>query len=340
VATGVLRAAKIVWRHKFEEERPYQREFEGVQKFERISREHPSQLALFHIGRNDAEGYFYYVMELADDVTADVGRMTSAGEAYKDKRSNQSLHTPAAAYLPHTLRADLAHGRLPAARVLEIGLALAEALGHLHGHGLVHRWDRPEESRAQLTNSLNLRRSKAIIYRCIGHSYYAQRNYVQATNWYQKAIEIDGHHGQDFLFKGRAEWMLGDYVGSINAREKGDLLLDTNNPSAISNRYERLREAFDHGGPRGYWEQERRDSESYSWRLYEKAIVRIELQETNDAQRLLQESFAGKEGHGREVHSLQYLLFDECFDGLRDDPQFKELLTNMTFNAVMPARRK
>ena len=69
-ATGVLRAAKIVWRHTFEDERPFRREFEGIQKFEQISRDHPSQLALFHIGRNDAAGYFYYVMELADDATS------------------------------------------------------------------------------------------------------------------------------------------------------------------------------------------------------------------------------------------------------------------------------
>src|ERR1700688_1830992 len=67
-ATGVLRAAKIVWRHTFDDDRPFQREFEGIQRFERISREHSSQLSLFHIGRNDAEGYFYFVMELADDV--------------------------------------------------------------------------------------------------------------------------------------------------------------------------------------------------------------------------------------------------------------------------------
>src|SRR5215510_1148189 len=65
-ATGALRAAKIVWRRTFEDDRPFQREFEGIQRSERISREHPSQLALFHIGRGD--GYFYYVMELADAV--------------------------------------------------------------------------------------------------------------------------------------------------------------------------------------------------------------------------------------------------------------------------------
>jgi serine/threonine protein kinase len=118
-ATGVLRAAKIVWRHTFDDERPFQREFEGIQRFERISREHPRQLSLFHIGRNDAEGYFYYVMELADDVGT------------------------AAEYAPRTLRADLNNGRLPAERVLEIGLVLAEALGHLHKNALVHRDVKP-----------------------------------------------------------------------------------------------------------------------------------------------------------------------------------------------------
>jgi serine/threonine protein kinase len=121
-ATGVLRAAKIVWRHTFEDDRPFQREFEGIQRFEQISREHPSQLALFHIGRNEAEGYFYYVMELADDV-----------HARQDAES----------YSPRTLRSELAHGRLPAAQALEIGLALTEALGHLHRKGLVHRDVKP-----------------------------------------------------------------------------------------------------------------------------------------------------------------------------------------------------
>src|SRR5262252_4033446 len=71
-ATGALRAAKIVWRHKLDDRR-FQREFEGIKRFEQISREHPSQLALFHIGRNDAEGCFYYVMELADDAGPECG---------------------------------------------------------------------------------------------------------------------------------------------------------------------------------------------------------------------------------------------------------------------------
>ena len=145
-ATGALRAAKIVWRHRFEDERPFQREFEGIQRFERLSREHPSQLALFHIGRNEPEGYFYYVMELADDLAT---RGDGVSECWSDATGPkfQNSITPAvqnpAGYVPHTLRADLAQGRLTAARVLEIGFALAEALGHLHRHGLIHRDVKP-----------------------------------------------------------------------------------------------------------------------------------------------------------------------------------------------------
>src|SRR5665213_3705733 len=147
-ATGVLRAAKIVWRHTFDDGRPFQREFEGIQHFERISREHPSQLALFHIGRNEAEGYFYYVMELADDVRSrevpaggpSPRTVDSAQEASSDASpSAETAHS----YQPRTLRADLAHGRLPIAQVLDIGITLTEALERLHRSGLVHRDVKP-----------------------------------------------------------------------------------------------------------------------------------------------------------------------------------------------------
>jgi len=41
-ATSAMRALKIVWRHTIEDER--------------LSREHPSQLALFHVGRGGCAG--------------------------------------------------------------------------------------------------------------------------------------------------------------------------------------------------------------------------------------------------------------------------------------------
>src|SRR5437016_2484840 len=64
---GVYRAVKVVYRTTFESERPFEREFIGIQKFEPVSRTHEGLMDVLQIGRNDAEGYFYYVMELADD---------------------------------------------------------------------------------------------------------------------------------------------------------------------------------------------------------------------------------------------------------------------------------
>src|SRR6185295_171155 len=102
-----------------------------------------------HIGRNDEEGYFYYVMELADplpDSHDDVGNSKEVQNQNSEPDPEQDPETSgfrvdsdfedraSDLYQPHTLRAELKQGRLPAARVLEIGLALSEALSHLHGH--------------------------------------------------------------------------------------------------------------------------------------------------------------------------------------------------------------
>src|SRR5829696_3588294 len=64
---GTYRAVKIVYRARFDSERPYEREFKGIQTSEPISRSHPGLVDILQIGRNDEAGYFYYVMELADD---------------------------------------------------------------------------------------------------------------------------------------------------------------------------------------------------------------------------------------------------------------------------------
>src|SRR5437899_7470773 len=64
---GTWRAVKVVYRNSFEHDKPFEREFKGIQRFEPISLTHESQVKILHVGRNDAAGYFYYVMELADD---------------------------------------------------------------------------------------------------------------------------------------------------------------------------------------------------------------------------------------------------------------------------------
>src|SRR5207253_2719137 len=104
---------------------PFDREFAGIQRFEPVSLGQDSQVALLHVGRNDAAGFFYYVMELADDI--------ETGEEIFPER-----------YVPKTLKELRARQqRLPADECLAISLALARALAHLHVHGLVHRDIKP-----------------------------------------------------------------------------------------------------------------------------------------------------------------------------------------------------
>src|SRR5206468_7742716 len=67
---GTYRAVKVVYRATFDHDRPFEREFEGIQKFEPISRMHESQVDILHVGRNAEAGSFYYVMDLADDAGA------------------------------------------------------------------------------------------------------------------------------------------------------------------------------------------------------------------------------------------------------------------------------
>ena len=123
--TGVYRAVKIVRRASFEEDRPFDREFAGLQRFEPVSLGQDSQVGLLHVGRNDAAGFFYYVMELADDIE-------TGDEIFPER------------YVPKTLKELRARQqRLPADECLAISLALARALAHLHRHGLVHRDIKP-----------------------------------------------------------------------------------------------------------------------------------------------------------------------------------------------------
>jgi WD40 repeat protein len=121
----MYRAVKFVSRQSFRDQRPWERELSGIRKFEPISRSHEGFVDVLHVGINEEQGYFYYVMELGDDRT-----------------SGQNIIPEQ--YVPKTLSKEIkARGRLPLQDCLQLGLALSQAIGELHRHALVHRDIKP-----------------------------------------------------------------------------------------------------------------------------------------------------------------------------------------------------
>ena len=123
--TGTLRAVKVVRREDFELDRTFEREFEGIMKFEPVSREHPGLVHILHVGRNDEEKFYYYVMELGDD-------------------RERGSRVEAADYEARTMGTDkVMKQRLPVGDCIAHGAQVAEGLAHLHECGLTHRDIKP-----------------------------------------------------------------------------------------------------------------------------------------------------------------------------------------------------
>src|SRR5262245_30328771 len=115
--TGALRAVKVVWRAHFASERPYEREFNGIVQFEPISRSHPAVVNVLHVGRDDAAGCFFYVMELADNAH----QKTGGNNGQEMRLAVQSPNS----YLPRTLTYEVkSRGRLPVTDVVSLGVQL------------------------------------------------------------------------------------------------------------------------------------------------------------------------------------------------------------------------
>ena len=122
---GTYRAVKIIRKDSFQHERPYEREIEGIRKFEPISRTHPGLVAILHVGQSSDGNCFYYVMELGDDLEKGVD---FEPETYQAKTLASAIWD---------------RGSISVDRCIELGLSLSDALAYLHSNDLLHRDVKP-----------------------------------------------------------------------------------------------------------------------------------------------------------------------------------------------------
>src|SRR5207237_3906636 len=100
---------------------PVEQDVRGSQKCMPISRSHPGLVQILHAGRNQQQGYMYYIMEVADDET-----------------SGQEIHPDT--YARKNLAKEIKKRRhLPAEECLQLSLDLTSALDYLHQQHLIHR---------------------------------------------------------------------------------------------------------------------------------------------------------------------------------------------------------
>ena len=167
----------------------------------------------------------------------------------------------------------------------------------------------------------------------LGCPNYFERNFPKAIELWNKAARLESRGTSTHGWLGWGYEADKQYEKALDDNEAYEKAVD-GNVAQIEAKYRKYRLVLARKGPREMWQamlDEMRQSPSPDH--YDIARLCARLGYTDEALRFLDKAYAAHNGH------MTFLLFDDCWDTLRHDPRFNELLERMGFSVVTPPRK-
>ena len=208
---------------------------------------------------------------------------------------------------------------------------LKKALSLNPNYATAHHWyaqflstmGRHEEAINEITRAQELDPLSLIINAVLGDTYIKARKYDQAIDRLRQTIEMDKNFGRAHRYLGNAYIEKGMYNEAI-AEFQTASTLGGENPSAVEQRTNSLREAYKTGGASGFWRRQldflKQDAEKPNVSPYSIASVYARLGDKEQTLTWLEKAY-----HDHDAY-IVYLKIDPQFDTLRSDPRVIDLM--------------
>jgi tetratricopeptide (TPR) repeat protein len=193
---------------------------------------------------------------------------------------------------------------------------------------------RLQEARKQLRECDDLDAGFWLVPDLLGDCFFKERNYSAAVAQYEKALSFAHQNIGAYERLGRLYEATHQIMDAIDAFQKARTY-GGEGAEKVTQRYNELRQAFQEEGEQGYWSKRLEQAKaelSPEKQPYAFAVLQARLGHKDQALALLEKGWQVKD------FDLGHLIRDQCWDDLRDNEGFKDLLKKMGYRSDWPVK--